>query len=207
MMNKKHTFVIATNNNNKLKEMKRILKPLNINAISAKEAGFVLDDVEETGKTFAENALIKAKATCKKTNMVAIADDSGLCVDILNGSPGIYSARYAGENATDKDNIEKLLKELKGVPLEKRKSHFECAVCCVFPNEDIIEESGICKGKITLKPIGNDGFGYDPVFLYNNKTFAQLPDTEKDLISHRGKALVNFKKKLEKYLEEKHVNK
>ena len=139
-------FIIATNNQKKLKELERILNPLGINAVSAKDEGISLDDVEETGTTFAENALLKAEAAFKKTGLPSVADDSGLCVDALDGRPGIYSARYAGENATDSDKNNKLLSELKDVPEKDRTAHFTCAICCVLPNGEKIEVEGGFEG-------------------------------------------------------------
>ena len=125
-------FIIATNNAKKLKELERILKPLGIDAVSAKEAGVNLGEVEETGTTFAENAFIKANAAFTVTGMPAIADDSGLSVDALDGRPGVYSARYCGENATDEEKYTKLLEEMQGVPDEKRTAHFTSAICCIL---------------------------------------------------------------------------
>lgn len=196
------TFIIASNNQKKLKELKRIFEPLGISALTAKEKGISLDDVEETGTTFEENAFLKAAAACKKTGMGAIADDSGLCVDALNGAPGIYSARYAGEQATDRDLVQKLLTELKDVPEAQRAACFVSSICCVFPNGDTITVTGKCHGTIGFVPMGQGGFGYDPVFLYNGKSFAQMNAEEKDLVSHRGQALNMLKEKLQKYLEE-----
>lgn len=178
------TFVIATHNPGKLKELQRILEPLHIDAVTAK-----LDEVEETGTTFAENAFLKADAACRQTGMPAVADDSGLMVDTLNGEPGVYSARYAGEGATDYDRIIKLLTNLKNVPLEKRTAKFVSAICCVFPNGEKIEVQGECPGFIAFEPHGNGGFGYDPIFLVNGKSFAELNASEKDAVSHRGRAL------------------
>lgn len=194
-------FIIATNNPKKLKELERILKPLGINAVSAKEAGVSLDDVEETGTTFAGNAFIKANAAFKKTGLASVADDSGLCVDALNGRPGIFSARYAGENATDCDKNNKLISELEDVCEEERTAHFTCAICCILPNGEKIEVEGVCEGSISFEPHGNGGFGYDPIFKYGNKSYAELSPDEKDLISHRGKALRKLKAELEKYLD------
>ncbi|MGN1433797.1 MAG: XTP/dITP diphosphatase [Ruminococcus sp.] len=194
-------FIIATNNPKKLKELERILNPLGINAVSAKEEGISLDDVEETGTTFAENAFIKAEAAFKKTGLPSVADDSGLCVDALDGRPGIYSARYAGENATDTDKNNKLLTELKDVSEKDRTAHFTCAICCILPNGDKIEVEGICEGSIAFEPHGNGGFGYDPIFKYGDKSYAELSSNEKDAVSHRGKALRKLKAELEKYLE------
>lgn len=192
-------FIIASNNLKKLKELERILNPLGLNAFTAKQEGIILDEVEETGSTFAENAFLKAQAAFKKTGLPSVADDSGLSVDALNGRPGVYTARYAGENATDEENYLKLLDELKDVPEDKRTAHFTSAICCILPDGTKIEAEGVCDGKIAFKPCGNGGFGYDPVFMYGSKSYAQLSDEEKDLISHRGKALRQLKAELEKY--------
>ncbi len=200
-------FIIATNNEHKLKELERILSPLGINAKSPKELGISLGDVEENGETFADNAYLKAYAACGRSGLPAIADDSGLCVDALGGRPGVFSARYDGENATDRDKIKKLLKELDGVPSQERTARFVCSVCCVFPNRDKITAEGKCEGKIALEPDGNGGFGYDPVFLYNGVSFGRLTAEKKDSVSHRGNALREFREVLKVYLEEKNVNK
>ncbi len=192
-------FIIASNNLKKLKELERILNPLGINAVTAKQEGIILDEVEETGSTFAENAFLKAQAAFKKTGLPSVADDSGLSVDALNGRPGVYTARYAGENATDEENYLKLLDELKDVPEDKRTAHFTSAICCILPDGTKIVAEGVCDGRIAFKPCGNGGFGYDPVFMYGSKSYAQLSNEEKDLISHRGKALRQLKAELEKY--------
>lgn len=194
-------FIVATNNPKKLKELERILNPLGINAVSAKDEGISLDDVEETGTTFAENAFIKANSAFQITGLASVADDSGLCVDALNGRPGIYSARYAGENATDCDKNTKLLTELKDVSEMERTAHFTCAICCILPNGEKIEVEGICEGSIAFEPHGNGGFGYDPIFIYGDKSYAELSPEEKDGVSHRGKALRKLKAELEKYLD------
>ncbi|MCI2112510.1 MAG: XTP/dITP diphosphatase [Ruminococcus sp.] len=194
-------FIIATNNQKKLKELERILNPLGINAVSARDEGVSLDDVEETGTTFAENAFLKAEAAFKKTGLPSVADDSGLCVDVLNGRPGIFSARYAGENATDEDKNNKLLSELKDVSEKDRTAHFTCAICCILPNGEKIEVEGVCEGSIAFEPHGNEGFGYDPIFKYGDKSYAELSSSEKDAVSHRGKALRKLKAELEKYLD------
>ena len=193
-------FIIATNNAKKLKELERILKPLGIDAVTAKEAGITLDDVDETGGTFAENAYLKAKSAFDKTGMPAVADDSGLCVDALDGKPGIYSARYGGENATDEDKNKKILSEMKDVPVEKRNAHFSCAICCILPDGSKIEVEGICNGAIGYEPVGDGGFGYDPIFMCGENSYAQLTAEEKDAISHRGQALVKLQTELKKYL-------
>lgn len=188
-------FVIATHNKHKLQELQRILSPLGIDAVTAD-----LSEVEETGTTFSENAYLKAKAACEETGLPAVADDSGLEVDALDGRPGVYSARYAGEGATDVQRIEKLLGELAEVPAEKRGARFVSAICCVFPNGDTLRAEGHCPGSISFAPAGEDGFGYDPVFLCGEKTFAQMTAAEKDSVSHRGKALEKFHLVLKDYL-------
>lgn len=192
-------FIIATNNPKKLIELERILKPLGIDAVSAKEAGVVLDDVEETGTTFAENAFLKADAAYKKTGMPSVADDSGLSVDALNGRPGVYSARYAGENATDKDRYTKLLGEMKDIPEAERTAHFTSAICCILSDGSKIEVEGRCDGKIAFEPSGDGGFGYDPIFLYGERSYAQLTAEEKDKVSHRGKSLRKLQEELQKH--------
>lgn len=193
-------FIIATNNQKKLVEMERILRPLGIEAVSAKDAGVVLGEVEETGTTFLENAFLKANAAYEKTGMPAVADDSGICVDALNGRPGIFSARYSPEDCvTDEDRTAKILEELQGVPDEKRGAHYTCAICCILPDGSKIEIEEICEGKIGYEFIGDGGFGYDPIFFFGEKTFAQISGEEKDKVSHRGKAL----RKLQEALRER----
>ena len=183
-------FIIATNNKKKLVEMERILKPLGIEAVSAKDAGVVLDEVDETGTTFLENAFLKANAAYVKTGMPAVADDSGICVDALGGRPGIFSARYSPEDCvTDEDRTAKILEELQGVPDEKRGAHYTCAICCILPDGSKIEIEETCEGKIGYEFIGDGGFGYDPIFYFGDKTFAQISGEDKDKVSHRGKAL------------------
>ncbi|ADU25908.1 RdgB/HAM1 family non-canonical purine NTP pyrophosphatase [Ethanoligenens harbinense] len=184
------TFVAATGNAHKLTEIRRILAPLGHDVISQREAG-VACDPEETGATFAENARIKAEAVCKAAGRPAVADDSGLCVDALDGAPGVYSARYAGAHATDDDRIAKLLAALSGVPEEKRTARFVSAICCLFPDGREIAVEGVCEGRVAFAKDGTDGFGYDPVFIEaeSGKTFAALSGEEKDACSHRGRAL------------------
>ena len=131
-------------------------------------------DVEETGLTFRENAFLKADAVCKKSGFAAIADDSGLCVDALNGAPGVFSARYAGEEANDENNIIKLLDALKDVPQEKRTAHFSCHICAVFPDGHRLDAEGKCEGSIGYQKKGSGGFGYDPVFMVGERSFAEL---------------------------------
>ncbi|MDR1253862.1 MAG: XTP/dITP diphosphatase [Oscillospiraceae bacterium] len=183
-------LILATNNNEKSREMQTILSNLGVKVLTARDIGVSLDDIEETGKTFEENARIKAHAVMKKSGFPAIADDSGLIVDALNGEPGIYSARYAGPGASDQKKIEKLLSRLNELNSTNRQAHFVCAICLVYPNGQEIFVTEKCYGKIALSPKGKSGFGYDPIFITESgKTFAELPREEKDKISHRGKAL------------------
>ena len=182
-------FIIATNNAKKLVELDRILNPLVINAVTARDAGVDLGDVEETGTTFEENALIKAMSAFEKSGFPAIADDSGLMVDALDGRPGVYTARYGGEGLSDKERYMNLLDEMKDIPKDKRTARFVSAICCVLSKDEVITVRGECVGEIAFEPSGEGGFGYDPIFLYEGKSFALLTPEEKDSISHRGKAL------------------
>ena len=193
-------FVLATHNPGKLREMGEILKDFGIEVVSPKDLGITVD-VEETGTTFAENAMLKAKAICQAAGLPAIADDSGLCVDALNGAPGVYSARYGGEGLDDRGRYLLLLSSLRGAPT--RAAHFACAVACAFPNGDTLTAEGRCDGSIAYAPLGDGGFGYDPVFLLpgTGKTFGQLTQEEKSAVSHRGRALKDFAGKLDAYLK------
>ena len=193
-------FVLATHNPGKLREMGGILKDLGVEVVSPAALGIPVD-VEETGTTFLENALLKAKAICRAANLPAIADDSGLCVDALNGAPGVYSARYGGEGLDDRGRCMLLLNSMRGATT--RAAHFSCAVACVFPNGDTLTAEGRCDGSIAYAPLGDGGFGYDPVFLLpgTGKTFGQLSQEEKSAVSHRGKALKEFAGKLETHLK------
>lgn len=193
-------FILATNNIKKLAEMQRILSPLGINVVTAKMLGITLEDVEEDGETFEDNAMLKARAACKETNMPAIADDSGLCVDYLDGAPGIFSARFAGEHGNDEKNNDLLLEKLEGVPAEKRTAHYVCAICCTFPDGREIVVHGECSGVIGFARDGHEGFGYDPLFLVDGKAFGRYTAEEKDKISHRGNALRLLTKELEKII-------
>ena len=192
-----NVIILASNNKNKLKEIKAKLNPFGIEVISQKEAGYDIE-VEETGTTFVENATLKAEAIFKMSRKPVIADDSGLEVDALNGEPGVYSARYAGENATDEDKIKKVLRLMKDVADDaKRTARFKCAICYIDINgvKHIFEQA--CEGIIAKEPQGNNGFGYDPIFMVGKKSFAELTSEEKNEISHRGKAvkeLVDFLK-------------
>ncbi len=192
-------FVLATHNPGKLKEMSAILSGLGVEVVSPAALGITVD-VEETGTTFAENAMLKAKAVCAASGLPAIADDSGLCVDALNGGPGVYSARYGGEGLDDKGRYALLLQNMRGQTT--RAAHFACAIACAFPDGDTLTAEGRCDGAIAFAPMGEGGFGYDPVFLVpdKGKTFGQLTAEEKDAISHRGKALRAFSEELATYL-------
>ena len=190
-------FVIATHNKHKLQELQRILEPLGIEAVTAD-----LTEAEETGTTFRENAFLKADLACRETGMPAVADDSGLQVDALNGAPGVFSARYGGEGATDQQKYEKLLDEMRDIPREKRTARFVSAVCCVFPDGRRIDVEGTCEGSIAFSPSGNGGFGYDPIFLVGERSYAEMSASEKDAISHRGKALEMLAQELKKFLQE-----
>lgn len=189
------TFVIATHNAKKLKELERILEPLGFDAVIRED----LPEVEETGTTFAENALLKAESAMRATGMPAIADDSGLVVDALGGAPGVYSARYAGEGATDRQRYEKLLEALRGVPAEQRTARFVSAVCCIFPDGKILTAQGACEGSIAFGSKGEGGFGYDPIFLVGERSYAEMTAEEKDGISHRGRALAKLARELENW--------
>lgn len=184
-------LVAATGNLGKLREFRRILPSYEI--ISMHQAGFS-GDIEETGETFEENALIKARAVMEKTGKAAFADDSGLTVDALGGAPGIYSARYAGENATDAERTEKLLSEMKNVPEEERGAAFVSVIAYVTPEGKEKIFRGECRGRIDTVPRGENGFGYDPVFLIPEKgvSFGEMSEEEKNEISHRGRAMRLF---------------
>lgn len=181
-------LILATNNPSKLEEFRRILSPLGFEVISQSEAGFDMQ-VEETGKTFAENAFLKADAIHRATGLPTVADDSGLVVKALKGAPGVYSARYAGEHATDEQNNQKLLNELIYVGVEERQAKFVCSICYIDPNGEAHYTDGICEGRIGFAERGENGFGYDPLFYANGKSFAEMTDAEKDKYSHRGRAL------------------
>ncbi len=194
-------FIIATGNRHKVEEIERILSPLGITAVAATEKGIDLGDVVEDGETFAENARIKARHAFALCRQPVIADDSGLCVDALDGRPGVYSARYGGEDLGFAGKIEKLLGELKDVPDAQRTAHFSCAVCCILEENTVIEVEGRCEGKIAFAPCGEGGFGYDPVFTVNGVSFASLTGDEKDQYSHRGNALRMLRDALTPYTE------
>ena len=194
-------FLIATHNMKKRDELQRILSPLGVHVLTADEAGVDLTDVEETGTTFEENALLKARSGCKEGKMPCIADDSGLCVDALDGAPGVYSARFAGEHGNDDKNNEKLLSLLSDVPSEKRTARFVSTVACVFPDGRELVVRGECEGKIGYEKRGENGFGYDPLFYVGERTFAEFTPEEKDAVSHRGNALRALTEALPAYLD------
>lgn len=200
----KNTLILSTGNIHKLKEIREILKDLPVEVLSKKDLGFEKFDVEEDGDTLEENAVKKAKVLAQKVNGIVMADDTGLFVDYLKGMPGVYSSRYSGENATYEENNKKLLKELEGVPIEKRTAYFETVIAIVTENGEVKTVSGKCKGKIGFEARGNKGFGYDPLFIVDDydKTFAELGEDIKNKISHRAKALEKFKKELIKLIED-----
>ena len=193
-------LVLASKNAHKLVEMRDILSQLGVEVVLESDVGVDVD-VEETGTTFEENAFLKAHAVMEATGLPAIADDSGLCVDALNGAPGVYSARYGGPELDDAGRYRLLLENLRGQMT--RTAKFVSVITCCFPNGDVLSARGECPGTIAFAPMGEGGFGYDPVFFIPSlkKTFAQLSPEEKNAISHRGKALEQFKVKLEEYLE------
>ena len=193
-------LVIATNNQHKLVEFRRILEPLHVEVLSQSDI-HVHVEPEETGTTFAENARIKAQAVFEACGLPCVADDSGICVDAMNGRPGVYSARYLGEDASQEEKNAGILKELEGLPAEKRGAHYACAICCVLNRDNVIETEGRCEGFIGTEPVGDGGFGYDPIFMVGEKSYAQLSGEEKDKTSHRGKALRQFYQLLQEHLE------
>jgi XTP/dITP diphosphohydrolase len=191
--------VLASRNRNKLAEMREILHAQGVEVVLQSDVGAEIE-VEETGSTVEDNARLKAKAVMEATGLAAIADDSGLMVDALNGAPGVYSARYGGEGLDDAGRYKLLLENMRG-QLDRR-CRFVSVVCCAFPDGDIITARGECPGTLAYAPRGEGGFGYDPVFFVPSlkKTFAQLTREEKNAISHRGRSLAEFKMKLENYL-------
>ena len=192
-------FVLASHNDHKLAEMQRILGELGVEVVLESDVGVDIE-VDETGETFEENSLLKAKAVMEATGLPAIADDSGLCVTALAGGPGVYSARYGGEGLSDADRYRLVLEALKGQV--DRSAKFVSVVTACFPNGDVLVARGECPGVIAYAPQGDNGFGYDPVFFVPGlrKTFAQMAPEEKNAISHRGKALEKFRTELEGYL-------
>ena len=192
-------LVLATRNAGKVKEFQEILKEFPVEIKNLNDFG-PIPEVEEDGETFDDNAYKKALFTAKALGLPAIADDSGLVVEALDGAPGVKSARYAGENASDQDNINKLLKELEGQ--SNRQAAFECVLSIAVPSGPALTYEGRCEGEITLQPQGHKGFGYDPVFYCPTygKTFAEISGAEKNRVSHRGRALAEFVSEFDKVL-------
>lgn len=183
--------ILASRNKGKLEEIKTILEQFGMDTVSRDDAGIPTFEVEETGSTFEENSLLKAQAIMDVAHVITIADDSGLEVDALSGAPGIYSARYAGENCTFEDNNRKLLQKLSGVPEDQRGAAFVSVITMLFPNGEKLVARGECRGKILTELRGEEGFGYDPLFMPEgeNRSFAEMTSAEKNRISHRAKSL------------------
>ena len=198
-------IVLASHNQGKMKEMQPILAGYGVELVLQSALGMNIE-VEETGTTFRETALLKAHAVADATNMPAIADDSGLMVDALNGAPGVYTARYGGEGLSDAERYRLLLSALTGQT--NRAAHFYSCIACVFPTGETLTAQGVCDGTIAFAPMGADGFGYDPVFFVPSlrKTFAQMTAEEKNSVSHRAKALAAFRNEFEKYCREKNIH-
>jgi XTP/dITP diphosphohydrolase len=190
--------ILASNNAGKIREMQQILAPFGMEVLSQKQAGVDVA-VEETGTTFAENAALKAAAVFQRLGCPVIADDSGLVVDALDGAPGVYSHRFAGEDATDAQRCQKILDALQDVPAAQRTARFQCVICYIDATGAQQFFTGSCEGHIGTVPRGENGFGYDPIFCYGSKTLAEMTDEEKNQISHRGNALRLF----QKYLKER----
>jgi len=187
------TIVLATKNRKKVEEMKRIFSGYDVRFLTL-DAFPGLPEIEEDGKTFRANAVKKAVTVARETGFPAIADDSGLVVEALGGDPGVYSARYAGEGADDRKNVDKLLRQLRTVDDEKRGAKFVCSIAFALPDGQYKTFSGQVRGSIGRRRIGSNGFGYDPVFYPAGykRTFAQMRDVEKDSLSHRGRAMKKF---------------
>jgi XTP/dITP diphosphohydrolase len=193
------TVIIATKNAGKAKDFVKIFEPMGVEVKTLLDFPH-MEDIEETGITFEENAIIKAEAVCKQFQQMVIADDSGIIVDALDGRPGVYSARYAGEEKNDEANNDKVLEELKSVHEKDRTARFYCAIAVAFPDKPTITVNGTCEGSILFERRGENGFGYDPIFYVSSmkKSMAELTAEEKNQISHRANAM----KKLEGQLTE-----
>ena len=181
-------FVAATNNKGKLAEIKKVFESLGLDILSMEEAGISCEP-DESGKSFYENALIKATAAAALTEYPVVADDSGLMVEALGGLPGVRSARYAGAGCSDRDNIDKLLEALEGLPAGDRRAWFAAAAVAVLPGGEIASAHGYAAGSIGFEARGEGGFGYDPVFLSDGVSFSELLNERKNAVSHRGRAL------------------
>lgn len=193
-------LIFATGNEGKMREIRMIMGEIGLEILNMKEAGILITP-EENGASFEENARIKARAVAAYTKELVLADDSGLEVDYLNGEPGIYSARYLGENVSYEEKNKDILRRMEGVPEEKRTARFVCAIAAVLPNGDVLTVREVVEGRIAYEIKGRRGFGYDPIFYVPKlgKTTAELSDEEKNRISHRGKALRVMKEELKKY--------
>lgn len=191
---------IATKNHHKLTELERILVPMGFEVLCENDLDKPLPEVDETGTSYEENALLKAHSGLRVTGLITVADDSGLSVDFLDGAPGLYSARYSGMGASYASNNEKLLAALDGVPYEKRTATFVSAIACVFPDGREFTVRGECKGFVAEECHGDGGFGYDPLFICDAGCYAEMMPEEKDRVSHRGNALRAFKEELKKYI-------
>lgn len=189
-------IVLASGNAGKIREIAKLFSDLNSNVVAQKELG--IESPEETGQTFIENALLKARHAADKSGFPAVADDSGIAVDALGGRPGVWSARYAGDNATDEQNLQLLLEEMTNVADDDRGAGFHCAAVLAFPGDEFepVVAEAVWRGRILRRPVGSGGFGYDPVFLDAdaNKTGAQMSREEKNAVSHRGKAFRELKR-------------
>lgn len=189
-------YLIATHNMKKREELHRILQPLGINVYLDSEKGITLTEVEETGETFEDNALLKAVSGCKDSGLPCIADDSGLCIDALDGAPGVYSARFLGEDTPYPEKMAKVIEMMKDVPDEKRTARFVSTAAVAFPDGTSFVVRGVCEGKIGYEQKGVNGFGYDPIFMVGEKSFAEFTAEEKDAVSHRGKSIRLLAEKL-----------
>jgi XTP/dITP diphosphohydrolase len=199
----KRKLVVSTGNQHKVEEIKNILEGLSIEVVSKKDVGLCDLEVIEDGETLEENSLKKAKALAERLDYMVLADDSGLFVDILNGEPGVYSSRYAGEEGNDKKNNNKLLEELEDIPLKERNAKFKTVMVLITEDKESAIVYGECKGKVGFESKGKNGFGYDPLFTPDgyDKTFGELGEEIKNKISHRAKALENLKEALKNILE------
>jgi len=200
----KRKVILSSGNKHKVKEIKDILKDMIFDVVSKDEVGFEDFDVIEDGETLEENALKKATELKMLVSGIIIADDTGLFVDALDGEPGVYSARYAGEDVSYIDNNNLLLKNLKDIPLEKRTAYFKTVVAVVLEDGEYFMAEGILRGKIGFEPKGENGFGYDPLFIIEgtDNTLSEITDEEKNKISHRAKALLNLRERLEEVVSE-----
>ncbi len=196
----KQIIVLATTNQGKTREINALLKGFPVEIKNLNDFGQIPEVIED-GTTFDDNAYKKASFTARVLGYPAMADDSGLCVEALDGAPGVWSARYAGENATDADNVNKMLDDLKDK--DNRNAAFKCVISIAVPTGAALTYEGECQGVITKEPVGDNGFGYDPLFFYPefNKTFAQLSIQEKGRVSHRGKALKEIADEMDKIIE------